>query len=149
MAHGVAEGGGVGLGVDGRGAGSDVGNVDGRGESTGGARCDDDGTINQSEGARGRGRGVCQTDSAFHKQNVVTVKSTERESLLCVTLHSDDEFGDRVTTGAGVQRGAQGCRFHFHGALDDRDDGRTSGKFDADCHSAQSTVRSYGDESAQ
>ena len=117
LAHGVAEGGRVGLPVDGAGAGGDVADVDVAGKPAGGAGGDDDGRLDEGEGARGRGGGVGQADAGGDDQDGASVKDAEHEALGLVGAR-EDGLG-RLVVPDGRELVQEGRGLHVHGGLDD------------------------------
>ena len=117
LSHGVAEGGRVGLPVDGAGAGRDVADVDVAGEAAGGAGRDDDGCLDEGEGARGRGGGVGQADAGGDDQDGAAVEDAEHEALGLVGAR-EDGLG-RLVVPDGRELVQEGRGLHVHGGLDD------------------------------
>ena len=117
LPHGVAEGGRVGLPVDGAGAGGDVADVDVAGEPAGGAGGDDDWGFDEGEGACGRGRGVGQADSGGDDQDGAAVEDAEHVALGLVGAR-EDGLGCLVAAD-GRELVQEGRGLHVHGGLDD------------------------------
>ena len=117
LAHGVAESGGVGLPVDGGGAGGDVADVDVAGESAGGAGGDDDGCVDEGEGARDGGGGVGQADAGGDDEDGFPVEFAERVALRLVGTGQQGLRGFVVADGRECVQEGRGL--HVHGGLDD------------------------------
>ena len=109
LAHGVAEGGRVGLPVDGAGAGRD-----------------DDGGLDEGEGARGRGGGVGQADAGGDDQDGASVEDAEHEALGLVGAREDGLGGLVVADGREFVQEGRGL--HVHGCLDDGVDADARGE---------------------
>ena len=139
LAHGVAEGGGVGLPVDGGGAGGDVADVDVAGESAGGAGGDDDGCVDEGEGARGGGGGVSQADAGGDDEDGFPVEFAERVALRLVSAGQQGLRGFVVADGRECVQEGRGL--HVHGGLDDGVDADALGE--AEVHASM-----VGDEAS-